>query len=103
MEYSDFCVCTFANDEEEDIHIEKIYKTDKFWAECVLQAEHFFKTYLLPELLGNWYARLNVSGTKISCEQSFIANITDPMTYCYCKGPEEGTMIACDNPNCQVK
>ena len=102
VEYSDFYVCTFANDDEEGIHIERIYKNDKFWAECVLQAEHFFKTCLLPKLLGNWYTRPNVS-TKISCEQSSVANTTDTMTYCYCKGPEEGTMIACDNPDCQVE
>jgi len=23
--------------------------------------------------------------------------------YCYCCGPEEGTMIACDNPDCRIE
>ena len=69
VEYSDFCVCTFANDEDEgSVHVERIHKNDRFWAECVLKAEHFFKTFLFPELLGNWYtiARSNVSTTNTS-------------------------------------
>ena len=105
VEYSDFCVCTFANDDDEgSVHIERIHKNDRFWAECVLKAEYFFKTCLLPELLGNWYTRPNVSTTNTSRdEQSAIASTTDPLTFCYCKGPEAGTMIACDNPDCQVE
>ena len=27
----------------------------------------------------------------------------DQPSYCYCRGPEEGTMIACDNPDCPIE
>jgi len=27
---------------------------------------------------------------------------SDKQTFCYCHGPEEGDMIACDNPDCTI-
>ena len=40
MKYSHFCVYTFASDEDtENVHIERIYKTNSFWDEqCVPMA-----------------------------------------------------------------
>ena len=37
---------TFANDDDDEgsVHIERIHKNNRFWAECILKAEHFFKT-----------------------------------------------------------
>ena len=46
VKYSVFYVCTFANDDEEGIHIEERWVLSRM---C-LQAEHFFKSCLLPEL-----------------------------------------------------
>ena len=53
-----FCVCTFVEDDEGNgLHIEYICEYQRFWGKCVTKAECFFKTYLLPEILGNWYTR----------------------------------------------
>ena len=61
----DFCVCTFVEDHEGDgLYIEHIYKDQRFWVECVTQAEYFFKTCLLPEIVGKWYTRDSI-GTII--------------------------------------
>lgn len=65
--------------------------------------EDFLKTCLVPELLKTWYTRPNVITTNTSNdEQSAIANTTVALTFCYCKSPEEGTMIAYDNPDCYL-
>ena len=56
--YCDFCVCTFVEDDEsKGLHIERIYKNEAFWLECISKAEQFFKACLLPEILGKYYTR----------------------------------------------
>ena len=54
-EYCDFCVCIFAQNEENDLHIERIVRDEEFWSVCVEKAHYFFRTAILPELLGKWY------------------------------------------------
>jgi len=55
VEYTDFCVCTFATDNQDNhsdcgIQIERINKNPEFWNECIGKASHFFITCILPEL-----------------------------------------------------
>ena len=45
------------DDEGNGLHIEHIYEDQRFWKKCVTKAEYFFKTCLLPDILGNWYTR----------------------------------------------
>ena len=124
--YCDFCVCTFGTDleEKDTIHIERIYKDLTFWNGCVTKAEHFFKTCLLPELLGNWYTRPTVKPSdehqSSESDQMNLQSIppgnsdimpsdqpTQPVqavqTYCYCQGPDSGEMIGCDNKDCSIE
>ena len=125
--YCDFCVCTFANGEDEQsIHIERIYRNAEFWNDCVSKANCFFRTCILPELLGNWYTRPSIpisnkdqpsknERTDESQQQpdhqshqsehdagssEHDQNNQPPQTFCYCKGPDAGKMIACDNSDC---
>jgi len=122
VEYADFCVCTFMRDDsnsydDSGIHIERIERNPNFWDGCIEKAQHFFKISLLPELMGNWYTRPVVKDTS---NETDVANdlpgpssttaisedtttTMDQPTYCYCQGPEEGTMIACDNPQCSIE
>ena len=127
IEYCDFCVCTFSGDEESTIHIERIYRNNKFWKDhCVPKAKVFFKTCLLPELLGGWYIRPLMPPTEFdsnstnletqhstralqddsqctSSSQSGGAVQPSSQTFCYCNGPEIGEMIACDNNDCTIE
>ena len=82
--------------EQNDLHIEHLAKDSEFWTNCIEKAHCFFKTCVLPELLGKWYTRLNQVYAV-----SFDTNVTgshnesrSDQEFCYCKGPEEGTMIA---------
>ena len=45
----------------------------------------------------NWYTRPIEFPNNVNSEASDAAS--EPK-YCYCFGPEDGTMIACDNPDC---
>ena len=119
VDYCDFCVCTFSGDEESTIHIERVFRNNNFWKDhCVPKAEAFFKTCLLPELLGGWYTRPlmppnleiqqstgaiqdDTQGTSSS--QSDGAVQPSSQTFCYCNGPEIGEMIACDNNDCSIE
>ena len=129
VEYADFCVCTFmAGDDQKGnsqdsqdshVHIERIYKDHSFWTECITKAQHFFRTCLLPEIMGNWYTRPTGTtfssnhdeqlGSSRNMESHVIeylsenSNNCDQPRYCYCRGPEAGTMIGCDNPDCPIE
>ena len=101
VEYCDFCVCTFTDDVQSTIHIERITGDHVFWDDCMLKAQHFFRTCILPELLGKWYttdSRLSGTGTCSTSKSQAIQQ-----AYCYCRCPEKGKMIACDNTNCSIE
>ena len=104
LEYCDFCVCTFTSKEAPDLHIQRIKKDQEFWDTCKSTAMEFFKTCILPELLGKWYSRADSSSTASQVETPSTSTGDEaPKSYCYCKGPEVGKMIACDNPGCNVE
>ena len=119
VEYCDFCMCTFASDQDEStLHIERIYKDETFWDECLAKAKQFFMTCLLPELLGKWYTRPTVPQRDNSqCERAEQSSNSDQSnnmdqlqqiqqnqgTFCYCHGPDTGTMIGCDNKDCSIQ
>ena len=102
VDYCDFCVCTFAQNAEHGLHIERITKDVKFWSNCIEKAEYFFKNCLLPELVGKWYTHLKRSyATSFDVPgASSCSNDSSNEVYCYCKGQEEGQMIACDIQDC---
>ena len=71
----------------------------------------FFRTCLLPEILGNWFTRDSI-GTSGSIDSELPSsgepscnNYTsvEEQTFYYCHGPEEGLMFACDNPDCLIE
>ena len=106
VEYCDFCVCTFKDDET-GVHTERIFKDVQFWNGCVIKAQTFFKTCLLPELLGKWYTRpcsdiidTDPPGPSGVAENS---DLQLEQKYCYCGGPDIGRMIACENQDCIIE
>lgn len=98
--YCDFVVWT-----NEDIHIKRIYPNEELWLSCVEKAHLFFRNAVLPELIGKWFSR--AAGTPATLtssptqpdDSSSITNAGETL-YCYCRGPESGAMIACDNSSC---
>ena len=75
---------------------------------CLSKVEHFLKVCLLPELVGKWYTIpiVKPSGNKNNpnLDNATSNNSSDhEQLYCYCNGPESGTMIAFDNPQCTIE
>ena len=87
-EYCDFYVWT-----EQDFHYERIYPDIEFWSNCLKKCKDFFRLCLLPELVGKFYSRMTLCD-EINEDK---VNQLSPDTFCYCNGPDEGGIIACDN------
>ena len=109
VDYCDFCVCTFSTTKEGDFppYIERIVRDDEFWEACITKAKQFFAVCLLPEILGNWYTRPVITSADACRNTHSSENVAsgsqDQQVYCYCHGPDEGTMIACDNKACKIE
>jgi len=114
VDYCDFSVFTFPTEvEEASPHIERIFKDADFWETCLEKARCFFRTCLLPEILGHWYTRplVKSSSSSDSATTSQSVQLDDNAAnssqgselFCYCRGPEEGSMIACDNHQCKIE
>ena len=50
--YCDFVVWT-----KKDIHVERVYPDEEFWAANVIKAELLFQRSIIPELVGKFYSR----------------------------------------------
>lgn len=109
--YCDFCVCTFSEDQEHDFYQERLSQNTEFWENCVTKSKHFFQTSILPELIAKWYTKSDkIYGVSFDMdvdtndqEGSLESTKVDIITYCYCKGPDEGNMIGCENPECLIE
>lgn len=94
-----------------DLHVEQILFDEGKWHEMCDLAEHFFRSAVLPELVGKFYTRLPGSGlplqpapsTSASNEDSACASGSKEDTWCYCDQVEFGDMVCCDNENCDIK
>ena len=66
----------------------------------VLKKLIFFCTAILPEVIGRWFSRLpkRTESDAVSVQPGPSTSSSD--VYCYCRGPESGEMIACDNASC---
>ena len=54
--YADFVVWT-----QTETVVERIYRDDQFFEDCLDNARHFFIYGILPEIIGKWYTRIPVA------------------------------------------
>lgn len=117
--------CDFIVWLKDSISIERIYPDDEFIHSCIEKAASFFQVAILPEIMGKFYSRpphpLNSTAPSLDSDcgpSGFSAdgscvdgigldtgddNSRSDKQYCYCRGPESGRMIACDNPSCPMQ
>ena len=103
---------------KKDIHVERVYPDEEFWAANVIKAKLLFQRSVLPELVGKFYSRQpqqarpilidqpdgEIPSTSGRCNTSVSQGEQDTHNvYCYCQGPEEGEMVGCDNSECSYK
>ena len=100
--YCDFILWT-----KQEMHMERIFPNEQFWLENLALVKQFYKTVILPELLGKFFSRppLNQVSHAQAEVGSQVKASTDgtSQTFCYCEGPDEGQMVGCDNPDCQYQ
>ena len=122
VNHCDFCVCAFSSETLEPpshMHTERIFREDELWKEYLFKAKNIFYSSLLPELLGKWYTRAVVTSNTDHCDENAASDSNDNTAianqttinstsgsqeelYYYCRGPEHGFMIACDNTGCKL-
>jgi hypothetical protein len=109
--------CFFIVWTEKDIHIEEIDFDKELWDTIQNKSEIFFRTAILPELVGKFYSRLpgtgipTISSTILNDNSSNKAGACENVpsssnneeTWCYCNQVESGNMVYCDNENCDIK
>ena len=101
VNFSDFAVWTSTG-----LHVERIMPFEEFFQDNVKAITKFYKHCILPELTGKWYTKQSVlpQPTQQSATNSMSSiDKSSSDVFCYCGGPEEGTMIACDLPECKIE
>ena len=97
-----------------ELVILRIYIDKNFVTSAIANATTFYKTGILPELLGKWYSKVSMVNpnpetvsttskealTTAPSSTSTIKNSSEK--WCYCQTEEYGTMIGCDNENCSI-
>lgn len=76
------------------LHIERVRRNDQFCRNIFSSARQFFRNVILPELLSRYYTRQDRSREE---------QPADTVEYCFCRGPDTGKMVACDNEACSYK
>ena len=99
--------CDFVVWSDKEVFIERIYLDDDFISDAIEKATLFIKVGVMPEIVGKWYSK-----TPVHTSTNPVATLTETVSeesgdtekilWCYCKGEEDGEMIACDHENCPI-
>ena len=89
--YNDFVVCAFDSSHRATIIKERIYPDHGHWKEVLPKLTTFWRTCILPEILGRWYTRKCDISDEIP--QAGVG-------ICFCRMPSCGNTVKCGNPHC---
>ncbi len=125
MHMCDVQFCDFVVWTSHGIHIERIKAATDFFQATVDKVSQFYKYGVLPELIGKWYSKKPINNMLIEDTNESTAStstidpistndentntnntlpvVTNEQSFCYCKQPESGHMIACDYPGCSTE
>jgi len=105
--YGDFVVWS-----KDGILVERIERDASFINTCNENLQHIFIYGILPEVVGKWYAWKPVTDAdgvvsipmtdQPDCQQSQEEEDDSSALWCYCRKPEFGNMIKCDNKTCTI-
>lgn len=114
MKLCDVNYCDFVIWRESELVVIRIERDEAFITDAIDKATTFFKCGILPELVGKWFSRLpvvqaeapvtNEPDTKSADElQDTASSSSSEEKWCYCKSEASGTMIGCENDDCEIK
>ena len=107
--------CDFVVWSPNEFVVLQIDLADDFIAQAFEKATAFFKSGILPELVGKWYTKAPIyrqtedayddCNCAVACAdlpEMDVATEDSDKAWCYCRGKDEGEMILCDNDACQI-
>ena len=98
--YADLVVWT-----TQDCLVTRIIPSHNFFIEVVQKVNEMYCSIILPQLLGKWWSKQNITIEDIPTCSSQLGT-QDPSCWCYCGLDDDqvdSDLIGCDNQLCQVK
>ena len=92
--YNDFVVCSFSGSTTKFVH-ERIFPDKNHWEAQVPKLTTFWRTCIVPEILGRWY-------TKKAAVFEKVDNTEGTICYCREKPDVSKPTLFCSNDNCLV-
>ena len=88
-QFADFVVWS-----QKDIHIERVYRNEDFWATITTQAHCLFQSAILPELVAKYYSRRGpeIESSSHPVVSSAASKNPDDEVWCLCREKEHGTV-----------
>ena len=94
-EYCDFVVCSFGHNGKTQLVHERIVPDKEHWESVLPKLTTFWRTCVLPEVLGKWSTRRRtVSHTS--------SNEGDHDGVCFCRTRNDTPSVSCCNPACPI-
>ena len=81
-QYCDFVVCSFNDMKEAKLVVQRICPDIEHWKAVLTKVTNFWKTCVLPEVLGRWYTRKH--------------------SVWFCRTATEEDTVICCNPECPI-
>ena len=95
--------CDFVCWTPKGIYVERILRDKPFFDELKLFLDNYFVNIILPILLTGKTEVLETLAHATSGDSDVDSLNSDDEAFCKCGGPDEGWMIACDNPTCAIE
>jgi len=94
--------CDFLKWTKEDFFTERIIFEEEFCVEIVEKSKQFFKSVVLPELIGKLYSRPLQGSEQTQNGDTTVSNTSSADVICTCRTvyKESDSVIGCDNENC---
>ena len=89
--YCDFVVCAFDHDGRAELVQQRIFPDTDHWTEVVPKLTNFWRTCVLPEVLGRWYTR-----------RHDVKHPPEANSICYCRTVTTENTVCCSNPDCVI-
>ena len=88
--YDDFVVCLFNAQNSPVFVMERICKDQAYWEQSLPKLSRFWRTCVLPEILGRWYTR--------KCDTPTAPG--NSVDICYCRRDTGQATVTCTNSAC---
>ncbi|CAN7999686.1 unnamed protein product [Ixodes hexagonus] len=95
--------CDFVVWPTKDLFTQRISRDAEFCGKMITRCADFFRCVLVPEICFRYWSQKSYDELtdSITCSDE-EEDVTDE-SFCYCKGPESGNMVKCDNESCKYK